>query len=198
MGNIDERLIHIQGELKAPKGQYNSYGGYKYRSCEDILEAVKPLLKKEKVTLTISDDIVEVGGRVYVKATATLSDGEDTITTSAFAREAETKKGMDDSQITGSASSYARKYALNGLFAIDDTKDADATNTHGKGQTEAHKAIAELDNRPATAAQIMRIKDTIENIAGLLQYYKVTRLEELTFAQARDAIEKKERKERDG
>lgn len=198
MGNIDERLIHIQGELKAPKSQENKFGGYKYRSCEDILEAVKPLLKKEKVTLTISDDIVEVGGRVYVKATATLSDGEDTISTSAFAREAEMKKGMDDSQITGSASSYARKYALNGLFAIDDTKDADATNTHGKGQTEAHKAIAELDNRPATAAQIMRIKDTIENIAGLLQYYKVTRLEELTFAQARDAIEKKERKERDG
>lgn len=198
MGNIDERLIHIQGELKAPKSQENKFGGYKYRSCEDILEAVKPLLKKEKVTLTISDDIVEVGGRVYVKATATLSDGEDTISTSAFAREAETKKGMDDSQITGSASSYARKYALNGLFAIDDTKDADATNTHGKGQTEAHKGIAELDNRPATAAQIMRIKDTIENIAGLLQYYKVTRLEELTFAQARDAIEKKERKERDG
>lgn len=198
MGNIDERLIHIQGELKAPKSQENKFGGYKYRSCEDILEAVKPLLEKEKVTLTISDDIVEVGGRVYVKATATLSDGEETISTSAFAREAETKKGMDDSQITGSASSYARKYALNGLFAIDDTKDADATNTHGKGQTEAHKAIAELDNRPATAAQIMRIKDTIENIAGLLQYYKVTRLEELTFAQARDAIEKKERKERDG
>lgn len=198
MGNIDERLIHIQGELKAPKSQENKFGGYKYRSCEDILEAVKPLLKKEKVTLTISDDIIEVGGRVYVKATATLSDGEDTISTSAFAREAETKKGMDDSQITGSASSYARKYALNGLFAIDDTKDADATNTHGKGQTEAHKAIAELDNRPATTAQIMRIIDTIENIAGLLQYYKVTRLEELTFAQARDAIEKKERKERDG
>lgn len=198
MGTINERLIHIQGELKAPKSQENKFGGYKYRSCEDILEAVKPLLKKEKVTLTISDDIIEVGGRVYVKATATLSDGEDTTSTSAFAREAETKKGMDDSQITGSASSYARKYALNGLFAIDDTKDADATNTHGKGQTETHKAIAELDNRPATAAQIMRIKDTIENIAGLLQYYKVTRLEELTFAQARDAIEKKERKERDG
>lgn len=198
MGNIDERLIHIQGELKAPKSQENKFGGYKYRSCEDILEAVKPLLKKEKVTLTISDDIIEVGGRVYVKATASLSDGEDTISTSAFAREAETKKGMDDSQITGSASSYARKYALNGLFAIDDTKDADATNTHGKGQTEAHKGIAELDNRPATAAQIMRIKDTIENIAGLLGYYGVTRLEELTFAQARDAIEKKERKERDG
>lgn len=198
MGNIDERLIHIQGELKAPKSQENKFGGYKYRSCEDILEAVKPLLKKEKVTLTISDDIVEVGGRVYVKATASLSDGEDTISTSAFAREAESKKGMDDSQITGSASSYARKYALNGLFAIDDTKDADATNTHGKGQTEDHKAIAELDNRPATAAQIMRIKDTIENIAGLLGYYGVTRLEELTFAQARDAIEKKERKERDG
>lgn len=194
MGNIDERLIHIQGELKAPKSQENKFGGYKYRSCEDILEAVKPLLKKEKVTLTISDDIVEVGGRVYVKATATLSDGEETISTSAFAREAETKKGMDDSQITGSASSYARKYALNGLFAIDDTKDADATNTHGKGKTEAQT----LDNKPATEAQIIWIKDKIENVTGLLGYYGVTRLEELTFAQARDAIEKKERKERDG
>lgn len=198
---IIQKLAAIQAELKAPKNQENKFGGYKYRSCEDILEAVKPLLKKEGLALILSDNIEEVGGRVYVKATATILDSGDagsSIGVAAYAREAEIRKGMDDSQVTGSASSYARKYALNGLFAIDDTKDADATNTHGKGQTEAHKGIAELDNRPATAAQIMRIKDTIENIAGLLQYYKVTRLEELTFAQARDAIEKKERKERDG
>jgi hypothetical protein len=120
--------------LKAPKGQTNKFGGYKYRSAEDILTAVKPLLSEWSSTLVITDDIVEVGGRVYVKATAILADteGDFTINVSGFARESEIKKGMDDAQITGSASSYARKYALNGLFAIDDTKDADATNTHGK------------------------------------------------------------------
>ena len=121
------KLSEIQQKLKAPKGQENKFGGYKYRSCEDILEAVKPLLGD--ATLTLTDDIVEIGGRVYVKATATFT-GEDTHTTTAFAREAEAKKGMDESQITGSASSYARKYALNGLFCIDDTRDADVTNDH--------------------------------------------------------------------
>jgi hypothetical protein len=108
----------------------NTFGKYKYRSCEDILEAVKPLLGD--LVLTISDDIVEVGGRVYVKATVSINSGSGSVSTTAFARESETKKGMDDSQITGSASSYARKYALNGLFCIDDTKDADATNQHDK------------------------------------------------------------------
>jgi len=117
------KLQEIQKNLKAPKGQTNSFGKYKYRSCEDILEAVKPLLGDS--LLIISDDIVEVGGRVYVKASAVFTDGGDSTTVTAYAREAETKKGMDDSQITGSASSYARKYALNGLFLIDDTKDAD-------------------------------------------------------------------------
>ena len=180
------KLVAIQERLKAPKGQENKFGGYKYRSCEDILEAVKPLLKDEDLALTISDEIVEVGGRVYVKATATLMGPETYISTSAYAREAETKKGMDDSQITGSASSYARKYALNGLFAIDDTKDADALNKHGK-ETD------ELDGRPATSMQIEKIKGCVENIAGLLSYYKVDRLEELTFGQARDALMKKER-----
>ena len=124
----------IQTELKAPKGQTNKFGGYSYRSAEDILEAVKPLLNKYDCFLTVSDEIVEVGGRVYVKSTASLQESHcDTVAeVSAFAREAETKKGMDEAQITGSASSYARKYALNGLFAIDDTKDPDATNRHGK------------------------------------------------------------------
>ena len=126
----------IQTELKAPKGQTNKFGGYKYRSCEDILEAVKPLLNKYNCFLTISDEVVEVGGRVYVKTTATVHESNNHLVaeTTAYAREADIKKGMDEAQITGSASSYARKYALNGLFAIDDTKDPDATNTHGKNK----------------------------------------------------------------
>jgi len=134
--NIHQKLQGIQAGLKAPKGQTNKFGGYRYRSCEDILTALKPLLAQYTCTLAISDDIVEIGGRVYVTATATLAstscEGDDAVSTSGFAREAETKKGMDDAQITGSASSYARKYALSGLFAIDDTKDPDATNDHGK------------------------------------------------------------------
>ena len=129
-------LQSIQVELKAPKNQMNKFGGYSYRSAEDILEAVKPLLNKYGSYLTVSDEIVEVGGRVYVKATATLHESHqgEIASTTAYAREAEVKKGMDEAQITGSASSYARKYALNGLFCIDDTKDPDATNTHGKSQ----------------------------------------------------------------
>jgi hypothetical protein len=143
MNQITEPKIlqSIQTELKAPKGQTNKFGGYSYRSAEDIIEATKPLLNKYNCFLTISDDIVEVGGRVYVKATATLhqSHGDVIAETTAFAREAETKKGMDEAQITGSASSYARKYALNGLLCIDDTKDPDATNTHGKQTNHKQK-----------------------------------------------------------
>ena len=120
-----QKLINIQKDLKAPKGNYNSFGKYKYRSCEDILEAVKPSLAKEGCTLKLSDEIVLIGDRYYIKATATISDGNETETVTALAREDENKKGMDGAQITGSASSYARKYALNGLFLIDDTKDAD-------------------------------------------------------------------------
>lgn len=139
MKNLVLKLSKIQKELKAPKNQRNNFGGYNYRSCEDILEAVKPLL--DDLVLTINDDIVSVGDRVYVKATATITDGVNSISNSAFARESLTKKGMDDSQITGSTSSYARKYALNGLLCIDDTKDADATNTHDKDEkTPAQKA----------------------------------------------------------
>ena len=127
-----KKLQAVQVGLKAPKGQYNSFGKYKYRSCEDILEALKPHLKKLGLFITLSDEVVEVGGRVYVKATCAVGDGEVEVQTTAFAREEETKKGMDGSQITGTASSYARKYALNGMFCIDDTKDSDGTNTHGK------------------------------------------------------------------
>ena len=119
-----EKLAIIQQKLKAPKNQHNKFGNYKYRSCEDILEGVKPLLGD--LVLTVNDDIQMIGDRIYVKATATITDGENSISNQAFARESLIKKGMDDSQITGTASSYARKYALNGLFLIDDTKDADS------------------------------------------------------------------------
>lgn len=136
-----KRLIEIQQELKAPKGQRNNFGNYNYRSCEDILEAAKPLLKKHGLALVIEDDIINVGDRYYIKANACLFTEDNKLLThcTAYAREEESKKGMDASQITGSTSSYARKYALNGLFAIDDTKDADATNTHGKEEKKPDK-----------------------------------------------------------
>ena len=127
-----QTLSWFQTELNAPKCQFNSFGKYKYRSCEDILSALKPMLKETGASLILDDEIVAILDRVYIKATATLRIGTDVFSATGFAREAETKKGMDEAQITGSASSYARKYALNGLFAIDDTKDADATNDHGK------------------------------------------------------------------
>lgn len=130
---FNERLVKVQSELKAPKGQYNAFGGYKYRSCEDILEAVKPLLEEYGLKLTITDSIEHVGDRYYVKATARLDvDSSGGVFCEAYAREPETKKGSDPSQITGMASSYARKYALNGLFLIDDAKDADAQEPQGQ------------------------------------------------------------------
>ena len=131
-----KELIAIQSELKAPKSQFNKFGGYKYRKAEDILEAVKPLLAKQKCTLIITDDVVLIGNRIYVKATATIKNEKgECETTNGWAREEETKKGMDGSQITGASSSYARKYALNGLFAIDDNADSDTTND-GQQQTQ--------------------------------------------------------------
>jgi len=135
-----EKLLAVQQELKANKTQFNKFGGYSYRSCEDILEAVKPLLSKNGLVLTISDEIVSVGERIYVRATALIVDaksGELIASTNGFAREEETKKGMDSSQVTGAASSYARKYALNGLLCIDDAKDSDVTNTFGKEEKKS-------------------------------------------------------------
>lgn len=133
-------LSKIQLELKAPKGQYNSFGKYYYRSCEDILESLKPLLDKYSSTVTVSDDIVLVGDRIYVKATATFICGEERFVVTGFAREAQERKGQDDSQITGSASSYARKYALNGLFLIDDNKDADTNELRNEQNARAKQA----------------------------------------------------------
>lgn len=161
-----KELIMIQQELKAPKTQRNNFGGYNYRSCEDILEAVKPLLAEQSCTLTITDEIVMVGERIYLKATATLTnpDGK-AVSTTAFAREPEQKKGMDESQISGMASSYARKYALNGLFCIDDTKDADAMdNTHEGHGTSAPAPQQKEDNRPWMSEK--NLHDVLARISG--------------------------------
>ena len=134
MGSVYLKLVEVQNKLKAPKNQFNKFGNYAYRNCEDILEALKPILSEVKAVVNISDEVVLVGERYYIKATVKFIDAEtgEIVEASAMAREEENKKGMDASQLTGSTSSYARKYALNGLFAIDDTKDADTTNTHGK------------------------------------------------------------------
>ena len=143
---LKEKLSAIQNELKAPKGQYNSYGGFKYRSCEDILEAVKPILKKHDATIMLSDSIEQIGDRIYIKATATFYSGAMPIVATAYAREPETKKGMDESQITGTASSYARKYALNGLLLIDDTKDSDTDEYHTQTTAKSRQKPQIADN----------------------------------------------------
>jgi len=136
---MENQLAIIQAKVKAPKGQFNSFGKYHYRSAEDILEAVKQVVNPMGYSITISDTIINVGDRYYIKATATLSNGKESWSVDGYAREEESKKGMDGSQVTGASSSYARKYALNGLFALDDTKDSDATNTHGKEQQSKPK-----------------------------------------------------------
>ena len=204
-------LNKIQQELKAPKNQKNSFGNYKYRSCEDILEAVKPLLGD--ATLTLSDEIVcfaessaqatekyldknglpqiirSGGSKIYVKATATLKDGDVIETATAYAREADNKKGMDEAQITGSASSYARKYALNGLFLIDDTKDSDATNKHGKDvMTKADKL--------ATVTSLFKYKEFDEG--AFCRSFDVSELSELNEVQLDKAIDGLQKKKNKG
>ncbi len=139
-----KKVAEIQKSLKSPKSQFNKFGGYNYRNQEDILEAVKPLLGD--LVLTMSDEIVEVGGRVYVKSTASLTDGEHTVSNQALAREANEQKGMSEAMLTGSSSSFARKYSLNGLFLIDDTKDADDTHTFGKDVKESPVTKKEKTN----------------------------------------------------
>lgn len=159
-----KELIAIQSELKAPKSQFNKFGGYKYRKAEDILEAVKPLLAKQKCTLIITDDVVLIGNRIYVKATATIKNEKgECETTNGWAREEETKKGMDGSQITGASSSYARKYALNGLFAIDDNADSDTTND---GQQHASQQQAQTQAQQSTTPQY-HTNDLNEGLAYL-------------------------------
>lgn len=149
MSKVYEKLIAVQSKLKVHKGQRNTFGNYNYRSCEDILEALKPILAENNASTILKDELVLIGERYYLKATAVFIDCEsgEVVETVAYAREDETKKGMDLAQITGSVSSYARKYALNGLFCIDDTKDSDATNTHDKDENkdkdEVKKAVSE-------------------------------------------------------
>lgn len=185
MKEINIKLMNIQQELKAPKGQYNDFGKYAYRSCEDILEAVKPLLKKEKVVLTISDELQYIGNRYYIKATTTLIDteSETTISNSAYAREEETKKGMDGSQITGASSSYARKYALNGLFGIDDNKDNDTTNIQNKEEKEDKKAS------PKQMELIQKYYQG-ENLTKLLEVNNLEKLEDMSINKASEILSK--------
>lgn len=185
MKEINIKLMNIQQELKAPKGQYNDFGKYAYRSCEDILEAVKPLLKKEKVVLTISDELQYIGNRYYIKATATLIDTESEaiISNSAYAREEETKKGMDGSQITGASSSYARKYALNGLFGIDDNKDSDTTNIQSKEEKEDKKAS------PKQIELIQKYYQG-ENLTKLLEVNNIDKLEDMSINKASEILSK--------
>lgn len=194
--NIYEKLMNVQEELNVPKNQLNKFGGYNFRSCEDILEAVKPLLKKNKLTLQISDEIVTFGNRYYVKATATLIDVEDTkdnaiatIENVGYAREEENKKGMDASQVTGATSSYARKYALNGLFCIDDTKDPD-TNEYQNQQrnyqnNKTNNQVVKQNNQPKiiTEAQRKRLfaignsnNELIKNVIGRYGYTKTEQI----------------------
>lgn len=162
-------LQQIQNELKAPKSQRNNFGGYNYRSCEDILEALKPVLAKYNAAVLLSDEIVQMGTRWYVKATATLKTENESISVTAFAREAENRKGMDESQITGSASSYARKYALNGLFGIDDTKDADTMDNRATfSQPKKADPFSAVDTKHAKALQAAQTPDElIDVMAGI-------------------------------
>lgn len=170
-----EKLAKIQKELKAPKGQLNKFGGYNYRSCEDILEAVKPLL--DGAILTLQDEIINIGNRFYVKATATFTDGTCTHSVTAMAREPETKKGMDESQITGMASSYARKYALNGLFCIDDTKDADTMdNTPAPKRKQTNEEVLNNQLKPLSeqAKRDIAGATTLADLTSVYNAYATT------------------------
>ena len=186
-----KKLLAIQTDLKAPKNQRNNFGNYNYRSAEDILEALKPLLREYKASIMVTDEIVQVGDRYYIKATVTLTDIEnnEVVQTSAFAREEETKKGMDGSQITGSASSYARKYALNGMFAIDDTKDADNWNKHGQEVKE------EIPINPATKEELSKLESLLsdEDKKLALKHYKVKSLNKIDQSDIRKMIARKEK-----
>jgi hypothetical protein len=168
-----KKLLEVQSKLEAPKGQTNKFGGYKYRSAEDILKALKPLLKEHELVMIINDEIVEVAGRVYVKATVTLNDGETTISTTAYAREPINKKGMDESQVTGAASSYARKYALNGMFAIDDTKDADSMdNSKEESDSEKVKRQTIVAITKAKGDKLMELAEKIDGSTTLQENHK--------------------------
>lgn len=191
--NVLKKLVKIQQDLKAPKGQYNSFGKYKYRSCEDILESVKPLANELQCVVLVTDDVQQIGERYYIKATAILTDAEtgESLSNTAYARESQEKKGMDESQITGTASSYARKYALNGLFAIDDTKDAD-TDENKQQQEDAQKEQkSQQGQKKPTEGQLKRMW-AIAGKAGydenaihefIMKAFKKNSVKELTAAE---------------
>ena len=182
---IYQKLSLIQSELKAPKNRKNSFGNYNYRSAEDILEEVKPICKKYETTLLLNDELVNIGERYYIKATVRLVDydGLNSTETTAYAREEESKKGMDGSQITGTASSYARKYALNGLFNIDDTKDAD---------TDEYTKTTKTEDK-ITKTQIKELTELVEDIPAMLNYFKVDKIEDITKEQAQATIDKRKK-----
>lgn len=175
---LEEKLNLIQTTLNAPKNLYNSFGKYSYRNLEGILAGVKPLLKDTGCTFVLSDDMVEVGGRIYVRSCASISYGGETIESYGWAREEESKKGMDASQLTGSTSSYARKYAANGLFAIDDTIDADGYNTHGKEEvSKPNNSTAPTPKKP-TISDLSKVKDALKKdrvvTLKMLEKYDIT------------------------
>lgn len=176
-----EKLINIQTELKAPKSQLNRFSNYRYRSAEDILEAVKPLLKKEGCYLNLTDEVVQIGDRYYVKATVSLVSGEKTVSSTAYAREAQVKKGMDESQITGMASSYARKYALNGLFCIDDTRDADTMDNTAPALDKLEEKVIASVKAAKTHKDLETIWSEYEGInTGKLKMALAKKSKELT------------------
>lgn len=188
--SLHQKLMTIQSTLKAPKEQYNSFGKYFYRNCEDILEALKPLMLEQKCVVTLSDDIIMLGDRYYVRAIATLIDADgdsgEHITNIAYAREEDTKKGMDGSQITGAASSYARKYALNGLFGIDDAKDSDTTNSGDNGQAtkQDDKAANQKGLTPDQVSQLQQIiTDAGKDVDLICKSAKVASLADLSQKQ---------------
>lgn len=184
--SLIEKVVKVQSELKAPKGQYNSFGKYNYRSCEDIVEAVKPILKQYGIVLNLSDELVLIGDRYYIKAVAGLTDGTDVIQSVAYAREPQELKGMTDSQISGTASSYARKYALNGLLAIDDTKDPD---TDEFAKTTEQEPKEELKATPRQL-EILNKYYTGDKLTKLLELNNISKIEDLPMTKASELIGK--------
>lgn len=182
---LTQRVGDIQHKLKAPKGQYNSFGKYNYRSCEDILEGVKPLLKEHNLALLIDDEIVQIGERYYVKATAKITDGREIVSATAYAREPDTKKGMDESQITGATSSYARKYALNALLCIDDTKDADTMDNSKKLVQQTQETVYNWQTLKARATQGgISEDDLVHYVTETLKVKKPSELTQEHYQQA--------------
>lgn len=182
---LTQRVGDIQHKLKAPKGQYNSFGKYNYRSCEDILEGVKPLLKEHNLALLIDDEIVQIGERYYVKATAKITDGREIVSATAYAREPDTKKGMDESQITGATSSYARKYALNALLCIDDTKDAETMDNSKKPVQQTQETVYNWQTLKARATQGgISEEDLVHYVTETLKVKKRSELTQEHYQQA--------------